>query len=120
MGNTLFEKYGGIATISTIIQSFYHDVMAEPDLRDYFARVNMPALIDHQVKFFAQLLGGPAHYDGRSLRVAHQGLGITFDGFEKVAQILKANLEDAGMEGPDIEQVMATVDAVRDDIVDEG
>ena len=117
MGETLFEKYGGVPTVSTIVHAFYGDVLESPLLRPFFDKVNMAGLIEHQVKFFSHLLGGPAHYQGRELRVSHMGLGIEDRHFDEVASILLQNLEDAGMEATDVKTVMAAVASVRGDIV---
>ena len=48
---SLFEKYGGFATVSTIVRQFYKDVLTSPNLKSYFEDVNMEVLIDHQTKF---------------------------------------------------------------------
>ena len=42
---SLFEKYGGFATVSTIVRQFYKDVVASPNLEGYFENVNMESLI---------------------------------------------------------------------------
>ena len=114
---SLFEKYGGFATVSKIVFSFYQDLNAHPTLSRYFEGIDMPRLIDHQTKFISQALGGPAEYSGRSLEIGHQGLNITDEDFDEVATILQENLEDAGMEEADIEGVMALVGGLRGMIV---
>lgn len=114
---TLFEKYGGFGTISKIVLSFYQDLGAHPELKKYFEGIEMPRLIEHQTKFISQALGGPAEYTGRSLEMSHHGLNISNHDFDEVAEILKENLEDAGMEEDDIEGVMNLVGSLRNSIV---
>ena len=58
MPQTMFERYGGFATISQVVGSFYDKVLDSPITSPYFADVDMRGLIDHQTKFFAFLMGG--------------------------------------------------------------
>ena len=115
---TLFDKYGGVPTVSRIVSRFYRDVLDRPKLQPYFEGVDMRRLIDHQVKFISHVLGQPASvYEGRTLSAAHGGLRITGAAFGEVAQILKQTLLDAGMDTADVDRVMATVAGAREAIV---
>ena len=115
---TLFEKYGGVPTVSRIVSAFYRDVLARPTLKPYFEGIDIPRLIDHQVKFISHVLGQPASvYDGRTLGAAHGSLGITGEAFAEVAQILRSTLEGASMEPTDVDTVMTAVAGARQAIV---
>ncbi len=72
----------------------------------------MERIIDHQTKFIAHVLGGPAEYSGRELAVAHSSLKITGSAFDEVAE-----LEDAGMEAEDVSKVMGIVAGARGSVV---
>ncbi len=114
---TLYDKYGGFATIHTIVKNFYRDVLSEESLKPYFARVSMDFLIQHQTDFLSQVLGGPIQYKGRTLREAHQVLRISKTDFDLVAKLLQENLEDAGVEDADVETIMNIVASTLPDIV---
>jgi hemoglobin len=114
---TLYEKYGGFSTIHSIVKNFYRDVLAEESLAPYFKNVSMDFLIQHQSDFLSQILGGPVQYKGRTLRQAHQRLHIKRADFDLVAQLLKENLEDAGVEQADIESILEIVASTLPDIV---
>ena len=114
---SLFDKYGGFATINKIVFNLYQDMNAHPTLSGYFEGIDMSRLIDHQTKFISQALGGPAAYSGRTLALGHQGLNISDEDFNEVAQLLRDNLEDAGMEEGDVEEVMTIVEGLRGVIV---
>ena len=116
---TLFEKYGGVPTVSRIVSKFYREVLNRPLLKPYFQGVDMPRLINHQVKFISHVLGQPASvYDGRALGAAHGGLRITGEAFGEVAQILRSTLSEAGMDPADVDQVMEAVAGARGAIVE--
>ena len=114
----LFEKYGGVDTVSQIVHAFYREVVRRPTLKPYFEGVDLLRLIDHQVHFMSYLLGQPANfYTGRQMKVAHQPLRITPEAFEEVGQILADCLTQAGMAAEDIEQVLGQLTAIRADVV---
>lgn len=67
--------------------------MGESDiLGPYFDDVDMPQLIDHQTKFFASLMGGPASYSDETLQRVHARLHITEEVFDEMAQLLRETL----------------------------
>jgi hemoglobin len=115
--NTLFDKYGGFATVSKIVREFYRQILLSPSLKPYFENVNMERLMDHQTKFIAHVLGGPSEYTGQAIGVAHARLSITEESFGEVASILQEVLEDAGMEKDDVTTVMEIVGSTKSSIV---
>lgn len=117
MSASLFDKYGGFGTVSKIVREFYRSVTASPQLKGYFVGVNMERLIDHQTKFIAHAMGGPAEYTGRELAAAHRRLNIRPEDFDEVAAILREVLEDAGMEGGDVDAVIGLVAGTRQHVV---
>lgn len=114
---TLFEKYGGFATVSSIVHQFYKEVQASPLLADYFRHVNMERLINYQTLFISKLLGGAVQYTGRDMRAARAGHRIGAVAFAEVADILQGVLEDAGVEPQDISTIMRVVAGFQQDIV---
>ena len=117
MATSLFDKYGGFGTVSKIVREFYRQILQSPTLKPYFHGANMERIIDHQTKFIAHVLGGPAEYTGRELGAAHARLKITGEAFAEVAAILQETLEDAGMEPADVAAVMGIVAGARGNVV---
>jgi hemoglobin len=114
---SIYAKYGGFATVSAVVIEFYRKVSSSPTLEQYFKNVDMEALLDHQTKFMCQVLGGPANYTGRNLKMAHAKLKITRDAFDEVAGHLKQTLEEGGVEPADVETVIGIVGSVASDII---
>ena len=114
---TLYEKYGGFATIHLIVKNFYDDVQSEETLQHYFTNVNMEFLINHQTEFLSQVLGGPFQFAGKTLREAHQHLQVKRADFDLVAQLLQENLEDFNVEEEDVKTIMELVAGTLPDIV---
>jgi hemoglobin len=114
---TLYDKYGGFATVNKLVQAFYRKVSESENLAPYFEGVDIQKLMDHQTKFFSGILEGPVEYAGRELKGVHACLGITEDAFSEVAELLEETLEDMSVEDADIESIMEIVGGVKSDIV---
>ena len=117
MVTSFFDKYGGIATISKLVNDSYEDILEDEHLKGMFIGVDMKRLIDHQIRFFSHVLGGPESYDGRQLEVAHRHLGVTDLQFKSLLRILRENLEDLDVESKDIADVLALVNSIKSKIV---
>ena len=114
---TLYDKYGGFATVSKLVQAFYEKVAESEELEPYFEGIDMQQLMDHQSKFFSDILGGPVKYTGSELKVVHAAMGITPEAFAEVADLLEETLEDMEIEDDDIETIMDIVAGVKSDII---
>jgi hemoglobin len=117
MSESLYDKYGGFAAISGIVQRFYTLIQDTPSLDRYFENVDFEHLIDHQIKFLCMALGGPNNYEGRALAAAHSRLGITDGAFGTVAGLLVQSLTEAGVETADIDTIVGVVAGAKPDIV---
>ena len=111
MANTIFERCGGFASVSKLVLAFYDKALDSDVLADYFADVEMARLIDHQTKFFAALMGGPASYTNEHIRRVHATLGIDTAAFEEMSTLLEETLEEFDLADADIEAVMGEIRA---------
>ncbi len=104
---TLFEKYGGFSNISKIVLSFYDTLLDNDEVGPFFDNVDMTRMVDHQTKFIASLLGGPASYTDNQLRQLHSHLDIRDSHFDELEVVLRSTLTDHGIEPDDVEAVVA-------------
>jgi hemoglobin len=109
MALTLFERCGGFATVRKIVSAFYDKVLDSPALQKHFADVDMRALIDHQAKFVAMVMGGPASFTDDQLRRVHAPLGITSAEFAEMVSVLQETLEDFDLPAADIAHVVREI-----------
>ena len=114
----LFEKYGGFATVSKLVSELYDELSQNKITAPYFENSNMTSLMDHQVKFLSQALGGPEQYTGQEMNAAHTGLKITEAAFNEVAKTIQFILEDNGVEADDITHIMGLLGSLKDDVVE--
>jgi len=113
-----YEAIGGQPAVMAAVDEFYRRVLADPELAHYFAGTSLQRLKGHQAAFFAMALGGPDRYQGRSMREAHTGRGITDAAFDRVAQHLAATLGALDLDAVTIEAVIAQVAPLRADVVE--
>jgi hemoglobin len=112
-----FESMGGFARVRLIVSDFYEKVLESERLARFFADVDMRRLIDHQTKFIAAVMGGPAAFSNEQMARAHMRLGITAIDFEEMASLFRETLEDFGVEPAELERLHAHVLSMRDHVV---
>ena len=115
---TLLEQLGGRDAVEAVVARFYEKVLADASLAPFFRNMSMSRLHQHQVDFFVTVLGGQNVYRGRDMVRAHAGMGITDAHFDAVAGHLVSTLAELGVPQAGIDQVVALVAPLRDQIVD--
>jgi hemoglobin len=109
-GPSLFERSGGFGRVSRIVMDFYERVLDSEGLAPWFETVDMRALIEHQTKFVASLMGGPASYTDETLRRVHARLGVTRAAFDEMKALMAESLEDNGMAEDDVDAVLQEIE----------
>ena len=116
MAETLFTRYGGFATVSRIVSDFYGRVLDNDLLAPHFSGVDMRRQIDHQTKFVAYLMGGPASFSDEHLERVHSHMDIDDEAFDEIVEVFRETLEDHDMDESDIGEIIAEL-AVRKRLV---
>jgi len=114
---TLFDKLGGKDTIDKVVDEFYKKVLADETVNHFFLHTDMDKQLRHQSAFIGFALGSGAAYTGKSMAKAHEGMNLQPNHFRAIASHLKATLEDFGVEESDINNVLAKINSLRDDIL---
>ena len=118
MSESLFEKYGGVETLTPLVREFYKRIMATPNLARYFINTDMEVLIRHQVQFIAVVMGKPAaFYEGMDMKVAHANSNISDRSFEDVIDVLEETLRDFEVEELDIIEIIEKAKSLKKEIV---
>lgn len=114
----LFDRIGGKAALSAVVDDFYRRVLADDLLAPLFRGIDMAVQRRHQVAFLAFALGGPNEYTGRTMKAAHAGRGITAEHFVAVAGHLQGALQTAGVAAAEIDRILATAGSLQGEIVE--
>jgi hemoglobin len=118
--SSIYGMIGGEAALAPAVDDFYDRVLADPELRGFFAGANMARLKGRQTEFLAAALGGPLPYTGPSLRNAHRGRGIEQKHFDLVVGHLVAALDAAGVPYEIIDQIAGLITPLASQIVSSG
>jgi hemoglobin len=115
---SLYEQIGGADALTAVVADFYDRVLADDELADFFAGVNMTRLKRLQVEFFTVALGGPQDaYTGAAMAEVHRGLEIGRHHFGLVAAHLSAALSDAGVPADTVTTIIGAIAPLEPDIV---
>ncbi len=114
---TLYERIGGEAAVRAAVDRFYERILADPELKGFFATVSMPRLKAHQLAFLSQVLGGPRQYSGASMRDAHSRLAIEQRHFDGVAVHLVETLRELNLPEEIITAIAAALTPLSAQIV---
>lgn len=118
MAPSLFEQLGGSSSIEAVVADFYARIIADDALKGIFADIDMDQLRRHQARFIGYALGGPNQFTGRNMQRAHRGVGITEAQFVAVAGHLDASLASFDVPRHLIDQVIAHLASLKDDVVE--
>jgi hemoglobin len=105
MKRTVFERNGGFARVNRVVMTFYDKVLESDIVSPYFKDTDMRTLIDHQTRFVASLMGGPASYTNDHIERVHARLAITEEAFGESVMLLTEALEDHDFPDEDIQIV---------------
>jgi hemoglobin len=121
---SLYDRVGGEKAIRMVVDDFV--ALAAPDPKVDFTRggkwqasdAAVKTLKDHLVNMLGSAFGGPQKYTGRTMKVAHQGMGITQAQFDAIAGHLKAALEKHKVGAGEIGEIMKIAASTAPDIVE--
>ena len=121
---TLWEQLGGETTVRQVVDDWVALVAADAQVN--FNRNGKIKLTDSQVKelknrlvgFVSQVTGGPIKYQGKNMRDAHRGMGITNAELDAALADLRKALEGRGVKTLVVQDVLKLVGGTRGDIVE--
>jgi hemoglobin len=135
----LYDRLGGDAGIKLIVEDFVPRMLADP--RVNFERkgvtyggwgihrnrsmewkpdaLAIEQLKKHFVQSIAVATGGPSHYDGKEMKQAHANLHIANAEFDAAMGDLKASLDKLEIPNREQKELLAVVESVRPQVVEE-
>jgi len=111
-----WERVGGAPAVRAVLDRFYTDLLAEPQLAAYFAGTSVDAIKPHLAEILKVVLDGPgARTDidlADYLTRAHEKLGVTSGDYERVGEILVGSLEAFDTDEDIVSTIVAALQAV--------
>src|SRR5437764_9566833 len=118
---TLYERLGGYDAIAAVVDDFIGRLIADKQFERFFAGHSVDSKKHIRQLFIDQLCaatGGPCIYGGRTMKVSHEGLGITEADWDASAKHLVATLNKFKVQKREQDEVIALVNTLKKDIVE--
>ena len=115
--DSLYQKLGGKAAINAAVDAFYVKVLADDRVKHFFDNVSMDKQRRKQKEFLSAAFGGPLPWTGKDMRKAHEGMGLTEEHFNAIAENLVNTLKDLKISQDLIDQVVAVALTTKDDVL---
>ncbi len=114
---SLYDRLGGEPVLTAAVDRFVANVAADPVINRRFSGVDIPALKKLVFEHLCESAGGPCHYTGRPMSVAHRGMEITPAEFAAMNEDMRQALQSLKVSQREIDEVMALLVAQRDQVV---
>jgi len=112
MTKTLFERLGGRAGISKIVDDTVENHMTNPNVNARFLPIKekpeqLAVIKKHTIDFFSMGSGGPAVYSGKDMVSAHKGMNISAAEYMYVMDDIFAALDKNSIDEDSKKDVLA-------------
>lgn len=117
MKKSLYERLGGTPAITAVVDDFVANVAADSRINGRFAGTNIPRLKTLLVDQVCEATGGPCKYQGRDMKSAHAGMGITNAEFNALVEDLVKSLDTFRVPPEEKGELLNALDSLRPQIV---
>jgi hemoglobin len=115
---SLYDRLGGKAAITAVVDEFVARVAADTRINQYFAHTDIPHLKMELVNQICQASGGPCKYTGKSMKDAHAGMGISTADFNALVEDLVGALDKFKVGDKEKNELLSVLGPMKSDIVE--
>lgn len=120
---SLYDRLGGLASISVVVSDFIDVLMPDTVLNENPAidvarqRVPAPYLKYHVTAMVCQATGGPCQYHGRGMKESHAHLNITEQEWDRMVTLFEGVLAKHKVPAKETQELLEIVGSTKADIV---
>jgi len=118
MKKSLYDRLGGEAAISAVIDDFAGRVLADTRINQKFAKSDPKRLVFHLKQQVCQVTGGPCKYDGLDMRKSHMHMGVTNGEFSALVEDLVATLDKFNVPAAEKGELLGILGPLKAQIVE--
>jgi len=115
-GATLYERLGGRAAITAVVDEAIVNVSADPRINQRFANLG-PGLAQNLADLICLRTGGPCKYTGADMSTAHEGMFIRDDEFDALVEDMAKSLDMVKVPAREKGEVLVIFRQMRNAIV---
>lgn len=124
MTPTLYTRLGGIEAITVVVDDFLANVVADNEINDKFEATvsdgyRTQLLRANLIDQICAGAGGPCTYKGKTMKEAHEGMGISEVEFNALVGDLVKALDDNGVPAAEKNELLGVLGPMKSDIVEE-
>lgn len=114
----LYERLGGKAAISAVVDQFVANVAGDDRINGRFATTDIPKLKGHLVDQVCSATGGPCTYKGRDMKTTHAGMRISNADFGALVEDLVKALDTFKVPTQEKNELLGLLGPMKKDIVE--
>lgn len=118
---SLYERLGGYDALVAFARNFSRRLFADPKLERFWSHRGKDGVereLHLTVDYLAAKFGGPFPYTGRDLKLAHGGMKVNAEDWQRLMAHLNATLDDFKLPEKERAEVLASIESARADIVE--
>ena len=115
---SLYLRLGGKKAITKVVDDFVGRVAADTRINAFFAHTDIPHLKMELVDQICQASGGPCKYTGKSMKEAHNGMGISTADFNALVEDLVWALDQNKVGEKEKGELLSVLGPMKADIVE--
>jgi hemoglobin len=115
---SLYDRLGGKAAITAVVDEFVARVAADMRINAFFAHTDIAKLKMNLVNQICEASGGPCKYTGRSMKEAHMGMGVATADFNALVEDLVGALDKFKVGEKEKGELLGVLGPMKSDIVE--
>lgn len=113
----LYQQLGGVQGIESISRAALQRMATDPRTKRTFDGINLRTLSASLASYLCKVADGPCVYEGETMRKSHADLGLGGAEFEATVQILRDELDRAGVSQGAKNELLRRLAPTRRDMV---
>jgi hemoglobin len=118
MAGSLYERLGGIDSITAVVEHFRDRVAGDARINLKFDRTDLRRLTKMLIDQVCEATGGRCIYTGRSMKEAHAGMKVTTGEFNALVDDLVASLNHFKVGKIEQDELLGVLGPLKPEIVE--
>lgn len=115
---SLYERVGGRAAISAVVDDSIENLAADTRINARFGNASIPKLQKNLVDLLCVRTGGPCTYTGLNMSAAHEGMHIRGDEFDALVEDIAKSLDKFKVPPRERAEVLAILRQMKSSVID--
>jgi truncated hemoglobin YjbI len=116
---TLYDRLGGMAAISAVVDDFAKNVLGDARINKKFAKTDANRLVTNLKDFVCNATGGPCKYYGLNMKKSHAKMRVTGGEFNALVEDLVKTLDKFRVGEREKNELLGALGGLKGDIVQE-